>query len=634
MSKPNHIFHMLWVIFSLASLLPTAVMSQVVPSPTARTCPFDDGRSSLGVEGLVLTRYALGLTGAALLTNSGIATTDAQTVQDSINSQTFDLRLTGNASMTPTDATIISRKLAGFSGASLTAGLALGSGSRNTPAAVQSFLLSGCPGTAWVQGGNAFGVPGVIGTTDGQPLTVVSGGATIKVVTERGDGMRVSQFGVSSGTSNLAANVVNGSYINSSTSGVIGATISGGGRLVLLAGTGYLYPNVVSADYGSIGGGYANAATGESSSVGGGNNNSASGSESVVGGGARNNAGSSATVGGGRINSANGIYSTVGGGNSNVALGLSSTVPGGDSNNAQGAYSFAAGRNAKAISDGCFVWADSAAQNFFCTAANQFVVRAASGVGINTNDPAGAQLHVVGPGDSLGTGQYEAMFSSNNDTQIALRSTSAGGRVWSLQSSNGTAPGSLAGSFQIVDRTAPVRARLLIDAAGNTYNTYGAWSVISDARLKKNIRDLDAPLETFLKLRGHRFEYKNPAEVMATPGERLGFVAQEVQQAVPQWVHAGADGMLSIVTTGFDALVVEAVRALRLEKDKEIAQVHAQNNAMTAALASRIIQLEASNAAAGQLRDELVALRRIVEALSANVASERHVATVIEPKDR
>ena len=36
------------------------------PSAHAQTCPFDDGNSSIEIEGLILTRYALGLTGAPL----------------------------------------------------------------------------------------------------------------------------------------------------------------------------------------------------------------------------------------------------------------------------------------------------------------------------------------------------------------------------------------------------------------------------------------------------------------------------------------------------------------------------------------------------------------------------------------
>lgn len=181
MSVPNRFVSVMRnmgaAVHVFALMLPAAALFPINPLAAAQTCPFDDGRSSLGVEGLVLTRYALGLTGAPLVANSGIAASDAPTVQDSINSQAFDLRLTGNTVMTPTDATIISRKLAGFSGASLTTGLALGGGNRNTPAAVQSFLLAGCPGTAWVLGGNSFGMPGVIGTNDQQPLKVVSRGS-------------------------------------------------------------------------------------------------------------------------------------------------------------------------------------------------------------------------------------------------------------------------------------------------------------------------------------------------------------------------------------------------------------------------------------------------------------------------
>jgi hypothetical protein len=647
MSKLRQHLHVVQLISFAALVLPAVPMAQTIASP--QTCPFDDGHSSLEVEGLILTRYALGITGAPLVANSGIAAASATTVEDSINSQAYDLRLTGNPSMTPVDATIISRKLAGFSGVALTNGLELGTGSRNTPAAVQSFLLSGCPGTAWVQGGNAFGAPGVIGTSDAQPLTVKSGGTAASLLIMRGDGLRLIQT-INAGANFQSVNVINGLAENSVTNGGTGATIAGGGYAVLNAGNGAVNrPNTVTSSLGTVGGGAGNSATysatvsggvlnlanGGSSVVGGGVGNAAFGDESAVGGGSNNNASASwSTVGGGNGNVASGQAATVGGGFSNIASANYSSIPGGTLNIAAGLSSFAGGTRAKALSNGCFVWGDyNGLTDFTCSSPNQFLVRATGGVGINTQDPAGAQLHVVGPGETAGVDRYEALFSSASSTQVAIRSTSAGGRVWTLQSSNGAASGSLAGSFQIVDRTA-AKARVLIDAAGNTYNNSGAWGVISDARLKKNIRDLDAPLETFLKLRGHRFEYKNPDAAMATPGERLGFIAQEVQTAMPQWVHRGQDGMLSIVSTGFDALVVEAMRALREEKDREIAQVRTQNDALIVALASRVTQLEASNAAASQLREELTALKRIVEALSANAAPERRVAQVIKSKDR
>lgn len=110
----------------------------------AAACPFDDGNSTLANEGLVLTRYALGMRGAPMVANTAFAAADAPTIESNIACPDCGLNITGESTVTAADATIISRKLAGFSGASLTNGLALGVGTRNTPAAVQSFLLAGC----------------------------------------------------------------------------------------------------------------------------------------------------------------------------------------------------------------------------------------------------------------------------------------------------------------------------------------------------------------------------------------------------------------------------------------------------------------------------------------------------------
>ena len=133
------------------------------PSAYAQTCSFDDGNASLEVEGLILTRYALGITGAPLVASTNINALDAPTVEATINCPSCGLNITGNAMMTVADATIISRKLAGFSGAALTDNLALGSGTRNTPAAVQSFLLAGCGAT----GGTVTSITAGTGLTGG-----------------------------------------------------------------------------------------------------------------------------------------------------------------------------------------------------------------------------------------------------------------------------------------------------------------------------------------------------------------------------------------------------------------------------------------------------------------------------------
>lgn len=152
--------------------------------------------------------------------------------------------------------------------------------------------------------------------------------------------------------------------------------------------------------------------------LGGGFSNTVSGTGAVVVGGGydgsvfRGNTASAtaAVVVGGNRNLASGNYSTVGGGYSNSATNWYATVPGGGGNVAGGQGGFAAGRSAKSVHDGSFVWNDGATGEFVSTAANQFLIHAGAGVGINTNNPNGAALNVngaiqatsfVGSGDNL-----------------------------------------------------------------------------------------------------------------------------------------------------------------------------------------------------------------------------------------
>jgi hypothetical protein len=244
--------------------------------------------------------------------------------------------------------------------------------------------LSG--GTAWQLGGNAGTDPATdfLGTTDDTPLEL------------RANGQRVMRFDPAPGLD--GPNVIGGWRGNSVSSGVVGATIAGGGDPDR---GGDPEPNRVTADYGTVGGGTDNMAGGVRATVSGGDANSAGGVQAAIGGGFANTAsGSSATVAGGLRNAvvvAQG--GTIGGGEWNVVRGRGATVPGGRENRARGDYSFAAGYYAVARGghDGSFVWSDnsqSAADSLITTAPHQFLVRAAGGVGLGTNAPA-TQLHVA-----------------------------------------------------------------------------------------------------------------------------------------------------------------------------------------------------------------------------------------------
>jgi len=134
----------------------------------------------------------------------------------------------------------------------------------------------------------------------------------------------------------------------------------------------------------TIGGGLSNTVSGAYATVGGGYNNAADNDRATVAGGEDNDASALyATVGGGFYNLADGGGSAVGGGEDNRASGIYATVAGGYDNHADGAYSFAAGRKAKALEDGQFVWADSQPENYYGNWADRkdtFSVRAQGGV--------------------------------------------------------------------------------------------------------------------------------------------------------------------------------------------------------------------------------------------------------------
>jgi len=186
--------------------------------------------------------------------------------------------------------------------------------------------------------------------------------------------------------------------------------------------------------YCTISGGRFNNAGGGFSTVGGGDQNGTFGYGSTVSGGAGNIAyGEFSTIGGGDGHEASGYESTVSGGAGNSASGLCSSVPGGRENEAAGKYSLAAGWRAKALHAGSFVWADSTNADFASTGANQFLIRAGTGVGINVNDPT-ADLDINGQlrirGGSPGAGKI--LTSSADGTAAWTNPSSIADNDWTL----------------------------------------------------------------------------------------------------------------------------------------------------------------------------------------------------------
>jgi hypothetical protein len=306
---------------NLISAAATFLLVLLSGAAIAASCPFDTPGTALTREGLVLARYANGFTGNALVANSGFAATDAPAIQSNIVALTDQLDLNRNGSFDTTDATIISRKIAGFSNAAATAGIPAANLGPGGASAVNSFLLSSC-----VSNGYRITLP------SGASSPVIIGGHSANEFGPQADGAIVAGGG--SGASDCfepstgaatrpCRNYVNGRY----------ATVSGGRA------------NIATEGHSTVSGGHANTANAVYATVSGGIGNAASGTGAVVSGGDSNRA--------------SGSRAAVSGGYNNVASGTDAVVSGGYNNVASGSASFASGMRAKATHDFSYVWGGS-----------------------------------------------------------------------------------------------------------------------------------------------------------------------------------------------------------------------------------------------------------------------------------
>jgi len=361
------------------------------------------------------------------------------------------------------------------------------------------------------------------------------------------------------------------------------ATVSGGdrnrssGAYSTVAGGG---ANVASGRSAFVGGGggqdnlgagpYTNVASGDWSVISGGWSNIASAASSVVGGGALNIAGGSfAAIAGGEANTiAIGQYATIGGGLGNRVTNYYATIPGGAHNLAGGIYSFAAGQNAQALHQGSFVWADSQNAVLASSGNDQFLIRAASGVGINKNNPAATldvdgTLHIQGVNNWDVTGT-EGDFRVGNDSfrfKIGVANAGSGaGDVW-MRAHGGTGRVFLKtpGGTTIYSNEGQTTGVTL--AAGSS-----AWSSGSDRNTKENFIAVDTRevLERVASLPLTSWNYKSQEKSI----RHIGPMAQDFASAF----QVGEDDK-HITTVDEGGVALAAIQGLNQKLEYENAEL-------------------------------------------------------------
>ena len=407
--------------------------------------------------------------------------------------------------------------------------------------------------------------------------------------------------------SNDTVNVIGGSADNAVGAGVVGATIGGGGAGDYL---GHTFINRVDGDFGTvsggannsivtggmfatIGGGYANYMLScfQATIGGGGVNRIWGGSWATIGGGLDNviqTDAPSATIGGGESNTVqtNADHATIGGGYRNEIQPNAeyATIPGGTHNSATN-QAFAAGSFARANHTGAFVWADSTVGYFASTAANQFLIRATGGVGINTNNPNGAALAVNGV-VTAASDVTEAFEARGTVAGYSLHDrVSKAAQRWVMFAANGTL------AFYSAESGS---TRMSLDSGGLTVN--GTFVSVSDRNRKENFAPVQprAVLEKVVALPLSSWNYK-----MDTATRHLGPMAQDFHAAFA----VGHDDK-GIATVDADGVALAAIQGLN-EK------VEARSQESEASLR----KLQAENA---ELKRRLDALEKVMRHQESN----------------
>jgi trimeric autotransporter adhesin len=287
----------------------------------------------------------------------------------------------------------------------LTDALNLAAGANITLGTVGNTLtISGS--SAWLLNGNGGTDPvnNFLGTTDNLPLT-----------------LRVNNQPVLRLEPDISPRLIGGHSANQMTlSGIWGGTIGGGGTA--------LAPNLVTDDYGTVGGGAGNRAGNANgiiddanhSTVGGGLNNIAGAPYSTVSGGNGNKAtGQGAVVSGGSGNAATNSQATVGGGINNIAGAPYSAIGGGNGNKATGQDAVVSGGSGNAATNGQATVGGGIGNN---------ALGSGSTVGGGYTNLAGALFSTVGGGGgNKATGQAATVGGGSGNAATNSQATVGGG---------------------------------------------------------------------------------------------------------------------------------------------------------------------------------------------------------------
>ncbi len=456
----------------------------------------------------------------------------------------------------------------------------------------------------WKLGGNSGTSPAAdfVGTSDNQPLELhVNGQRALRL--EPAD----------------SPNLVGGYTGNSVTSGVLGATIAGGGgssnlnRVTDHNGTvsggednqaGDAAGTVSDANFATVGGGAGNMAGGWGDTVGGGGVNQSSGYFSVISGGYNNAVSNSyTTVGGGERNSASAHHATVGGGFGNRAAAAFATVAGGgrtDENNTAtgnlvtdafgtigGGGDNQAGNDNPDTADAVGATVGGGGANFATNAHAtvgggffNFATGPQSAVGGGTTNLASGNVATV-PGGFFNSAEGTGSFAAGVNAHAAHN----GSFVWSDGTNSEASIGPnefvarATGGFRFRYGSGPTDTCFLVNATG-----WHCGTIVSDRNVKANLAPVEGR-EVLTRLTSVPIQTWNYASQQPSV-RHIGPMAQDFHAAFGMGED---DKRIDLVDANGVALAaIQGLYRLVQEKDAQIAALAARLTALERAQPRRV----------------------------------------------
>jgi hypothetical protein len=192
-------------------------------------------------------------------------------------------------------------------------------------------------------------------------------------------------------------------------------------------------------------------------------------------------------------------------------------------------------------------------------------------MGVRTSNSSWGQFYIANPGDgeaamafgANGTGRPGGNSTYGRQWIMGIGPYSIGTNKWAL--SNKTLQGNPA--ITIIENTGAMGLRKVspsyqLDVTGDIRASSDVIA-FSDRRVKENIITINSALDKVSKLRGVTYTRKDTED----KSTKLGVIAQEVLEVLPEIVAQDKDGMYSVAYGNMAGVFIEAIKELKAEVD-------------------------------------------------------------------